>query len=69
MLDVRDCTESACSYLSVSMAYLSDTSWMNVGAAVLLIARLIADVPKAYSTLREMLHKRKRKKELNDESN
>lgn len=57
---------SVVTYLIAGVAYvvekfgylfeqLGDVNWLNVGAAVLLIARLAQDVPKAYFYLRDIM--------------
>lgn len=36
------------SYLAVCGGFMASVNWMAVGAVVLLIARLLVDIPKAY---------------------
>lgn len=57
-----DATGSAQAYAGVAFGWLSDVNWMAVGAAVLLISRLIQDVPKAYLDLKDLYQKYKEKK-------
>lgn len=67
MLDIRDCADTACSYLTVSMAYLADAELMKIGGGILLIVRLIADVPKAYHSILDILERRRIKKETKND--
>ena len=47
--------------------HLQDINWATVGAVVLLIARLIKDIPDAYDSVR--LRIKKRRGNSNDKSN
>lgn len=47
-----DITGALQSYLAAGLGFLSDVNWMAVGATVLLIARLIQDVPKAIEEIK-----------------
>lgn len=58
-------TDSCTTYLACLVGMTKDIDWMTVGAVVLLIARLIKDVPDALVALSEMYKKYKEKK--NDE--
>jgi hypothetical protein len=47
---------------------VQDINWATIGAVILLIARLVKDVPDAYDAVMKRLEERKKKrKEKNDE--
>lgn len=54
----------AAAFLASVFSTLSDIPWMGFGAAVLLIARLIQDVPKAIEVIQEWRQKRKQRRLL-----
>lgn len=54
---------SILSYLASLLAFMSDLPWASIGASVLLVARLIQDVPAAIAVLKAWRQKR------NDQSN
>jgi hypothetical protein len=62
----REATGSAVTYMTSAIGYacsqVADWNWMQIGAAVLLIARLMQDVPKAYVAIKRMLHKNEKRK-------
>ena len=53
-----------CSYVAsglvLMLQWAGDVSWMSVGAAVLLGARLVQDVPRAIAVIHRYLKKRKK---------
>lgn len=50
-------------YLACTLAlYIQEINWATLGAAVLLIARLLTDVPAAYKSLRSLLKPGKKDK-------
>lgn len=54
--------EACTSYMACGLAlHIQNIDWATVGAVVLLIARLVKDVPDAYDSLRARLAKRKNK--------
>lgn len=56
-------TLDACtSYLACTIAYTKDIDWATVGAVILLIARLVKDVPEAYDAIRARIKKNKNDK-------
>lgn len=61
-LDSNHIVDAAQSYLATALAYISQFGWMNVGAAILLVARLIADVPPAYAMIKKLMAKPKAKR-------
>ena len=59
---MKDGIVSACtSYGTCALIYLQDVDWATVGAIVLLIARLVKDVPDAYDAI--MQRKRPKRKQ------
>lgn len=71
---MRDYTGAAVSYLASFLAYLTsrleyvldyigDLNWMQIGAAALLIARLVTDVPQAWEAIQKIRRKRKERRE------
>jgi hypothetical protein len=63
-MSIQETTGTVLSYVAAFLVmifdYLQDVSWMSIGAAVLLGARLIIDVPPAYTSISKWLRKRKR---------
>ena len=57
-------TDSCTTYLACLVGMTKDIDWMTVGAIVLLVARLIKDVPDAYAELHKLYRKRKKRKKL-----
>jgi len=55
-------TDSCTTYLACLVGMTKDLDWMTVGAVVLLVARLIKDVPDAFTALIEMYKKYKENK-------
>lgn len=47
--------DSILSYLVAGWCYMCHLDWMGVGATVLLLARLVVDLPKAYLYIRKVL--------------
>lgn len=51
----RDYSDAYLSYFTSGLAgfaaWLGEVNWMAVGAGVLLVARLVKDVPEAYESL------------------
>jgi len=60
-------TLEVCTSYSVCgvLLHIQDINWTTVGAVILLLARLIKDVPDAY----DAIAKRFRKQDTNDKSN
>ena len=59
---MRDYLLSACtSYAACSVIFNADINWGGIGAAVLLVARLIQDVPKAYKVIYAYTKKHRKK--------
>lgn len=57
--------ESCVSYTTCGIALgIQDIDWMTVGAVVLLIARLVTDIPAAYDSIRDRI-KRNKQKDIN----
>ena len=48
----HDTSSALQSYLATGLGFLSDVNWMAVGAGILLVARLVQDVPKAFETIK-----------------
>ena len=55
MAKLHDIFDSLLSYVAATIAILTDINWMAMGGFVLLICKLIVDVPPAYNKLRRML--------------
>lgn len=53
-----DIAQALQSYLASALGFMSEVNWMAVGAGILLIARLIQDVPKAYETIKHYMRKK-----------
>lgn len=51
---MHDKLDATLSYFASFLGFCSDLNWMGIGAAVLLVARLIVDVPKAYFYVRNL---------------
>ena len=47
MSTFNEATAAGQSYLASALGFMQDVNWMAVGAGVLLVARLVQDVPKA----------------------
>lgn len=57
-----DHVASSCTtYATCGVLLNSDINWGAVGAALLLVARLIKDVPDAIKTIKSYMKKRKKK--------
>lgn len=54
-------SDSAQSYLASALGFMQDVNWMAVGAGVLLIARLVQDIPPAVEMLVRLVNKYKNK--------
>lgn len=66
---MKDELVSACtSYGTCALIYLQGIDWATVGAIVLLIARLVKDVPDAYDAIMQR-RKPKRKQTKRKKSN
>lgn len=50
------------SYLTALIAFLQDINWMLVGSGVLLMTRLVHDIPPAYIKIRSWLKKKAKRK-------
>lgn len=61
---LAEATERVVSYLAATFGFLQDVEWTTVGASVLLIARLIQDVPAALEVIKK--HKEKKRAERNE---
>lgn len=56
--------EACTSYMTCGMIlHIQEINWTTVGAVVLLIARLVKDVPNAYDAIRSRIEKNKQNKE------
>lgn len=52
--------ESCVSYLACGLAlHISEINWTTIGAVVLLIARLLSDVPAAYDSVVKLIKRYK----------
>jgi hypothetical protein len=56
--DIEHLSESLQSYLAAALGYFAQYDLMNIGAAILLVARLVVDIPSAYRAIREYLRKK-----------
>ncbi len=61
-LDFTNASDAVQSYLAAALGYATTLGWMNIGACVLLIARLIVDFPPAYTAIKEYFNKPKEPK-------
>jgi hypothetical protein len=52
---LQEYTDALLSYLTVAIAFLASLPLMKIGGAILLVARLIVDVPPAYKKIKKML--------------
>ncbi len=52
MITMHGMEEQAQSYLAIAMGWIDHYDLMHAGAVVLLVCRLICDVPEAYNYLR-----------------
>lgn len=53
-------TESCVSYLTCGLAlHIQEINWTTIGAVVLLIARLLSDVPAAYDSVVKLVKRYK----------
>ncbi|HXB10941.1 MAG TPA: hypothetical protein VNZ45_03065 [Bacteroidia bacterium] len=59
MITPHDVGEQLQSYIAITMGWIDHYDLMHFGAAVLLIARLICDVPPAYQYLKSKFIKGK----------
>ena len=48
--------DTGMSYTAGFVGYMSGTDWMHIGAIILLIARLVVDVPRAYFYIKGLLN-------------
>ncbi len=62
MITMQDAGDTLQSYVAVAMGWIDHYDLMHVGAVVLLICRLIIDIPEAY-----MYIKMKFKKDTSDD--
>ena len=53
---MHDTWDAIISYLAAALSFTMNIDWMSVGAVVLLVARLVVDVPRAYLFLKESCH-------------
>lgn len=59
----QNLAESCTTYMTCGLwLHLSELNWGAVGATILLIARLVKDVPEAYHAIKKHFAKNKRKK-------
>lgn len=58
----HDTSAALQSYLATGLGFLSDVNWMAVGAGILLVSRLIQDVPKAIETIQDYRNKCREKR-------
>ncbi len=58
MKDLHDIVEAAVSYFAAFLALVVSLPLMKIGGAVLLIARLVVDIPPAYIKLKEYMVRR-----------
>ena len=62
--------ESCVSYTTCGIALgIQDINWMTVGAIVLLVARLITDIPEAYDSIHKRIRRTKQDKDTNKDGN
>ena len=57
--DFTHINDMAQSYFAVALGYVTQMSLMNIGAAILLAARLIVDVPPAYRAIKKYFKEKK----------
>lgn len=57
MKTIHEAADTIMTYVLAGLAMLTNVNWMTVGGIVLLICRLIQDVPPAYNKLKEILSK------------
>lgn len=55
MKTTHEVADSIVAYVLAGIAMLTNVNWMAVGGAIILICRLIQDVPPAYNKLKEIL--------------
>lgn len=60
--DFNHLSDMAQSYFAIILGWITQMSLMNIGAAILLAARLVVDVPPAYKMLKKYLKKRFKEK-------
>lgn len=58
----QNVAESCTSYMACGLGYLSELNWGAIGATILLVARLVKDVPEAYAAIKKYLSQRKKRK-------
>ena len=58
MAKLHDIFDSLLSYVAATIAILTDINWMAMGGFVLLICKLIVDVPPAYNKIKKAFKKR-----------
>ena len=51
-MSIDDTVNATLSYFAAGLGFCATVDWMATGAAVLLVARLIVDLPKAYDSVR-----------------
>lgn len=54
--------DACTSYMTCGILVSSDINWGAVGAGILLVARLMKDIPDAYDAIRKRIKKRNKKK-------
>jgi hypothetical protein len=59
MISFHDAGDTAQSYTAIVLSWIDHYDLMHIGATVLLIARLICDVPPAYQYLKSKFTKDK----------
>ena len=50
---MHDTWDAVLSYLAAVLSFMTNIDWMSLGAVVLLICRLMVDVPRAYIFIKE----------------
>ena len=59
--------DSCMSYSTCGLVLaIEDIDWMTVGAVILLIARLVKDIPEAYDSVKERIMRYKENKDKTD---
>lgn len=57
MKDLHEVVDAIVSYFAAALAFFVSLPLMKIGGAVLLIARLIVDIPPAFAKIKSFLHK------------
>ncbi len=55
MKDLHEIVDAAVSYFAAALAFIVSLPLMKIGGAILLIARLVVDVPPAYNKIKEFI--------------